>query len=311
MIGDRLHRVARRVLRAETCRTIVEPAIADLQHEASHGTRWRLRGYVGVCRAVTAAMIGEIAVDCAATARRAPLADLAVPVLSTAALATLFHGRFVWDIGSSPRPWHHDVVLLALYTPFLFALVAPWVTLPLAAVLARARHAGARRGAILLSASLMILVVFVSERAAIALHPLRRDLAFSSVWSVRDGHGDRPIWVVRDLYRARLDELRAGERGAHEPSHRFLVFASHRDAALAFTCLTFAIAGITFASGSTLLLILLAGGVSLAHVATMLAFTRVLYVQAVTGWASAIWAPVVLVFLAFAWIAVRVPERPA
>jgi hypothetical protein len=61
--GDCLHRIARHVLRAETCRTILEPAIADLQHEAGRGQTWRVRGYIGVCRAFAGALSIDIAME--------------------------------------------------------------------------------------------------------------------------------------------------------------------------------------------------------------------------------------------------------
>jgi hypothetical protein len=304
MIGDGLHRLARGMLRPETCRTIVEPAIADLQHEAPQGHFWRARAYVAVYRAVAAAVLAEIAGDCAATVRQASLGSMALPVAATAGLALLFQVPFILSIASSPRAWHHDVVLVALHAPVMVAFIAPAVALPLAAVLARPGHEGARRAAFIVSAVLTILVVLGSARAAVALQPLRRDLFFAAAWSYRDGQPNRPLWVARDLYRTRLEELRAGE-----PLRPLGL--SHRDAALAFTCLTFAVVGITFARRSQLILPLLAGLVLLAHIAMGLTFTRVLYVQAVTGWASAIWAPAMLAFLVFAWIAVRVPEPRA
>jgi hypothetical protein len=201
--------------------------------------------------------------------------------------------------------WHHDAVLLTLWVPVGVALIAPAVALPLAAGLARS---GARRGALVISVVLIVLTVIASQRANIALQPLRRELAFASAWSHRECRADRPLWVSRDTYRARLDQLLAGERGVHTPSRSPRVFVSNRGAAVAFTCITFALAGVTFARRSRLALIVLAGIVSLAHVATAFLFTRMLYVQAVTGWNSAIWAPVLLVFLVVAWIAVQATE---
>ncbi len=82
-----------------------------------------------------------------------------------------------------------------------------------------------------------------------------------------------------------------------------------RQAALPFTCVSFALIGAISASRPRWWLTLLAALVFVAHLATEYLFVRVLYVHAVTGWTSAIWAPVALVFLVCAWIAVRSEAR--
>jgi hypothetical protein len=131
MIGDRLHRIAQGVLREDTCTRIVVPAIADLQHEASRGSCWRVRGYVAVWRALAAALVDDSAADTSAAMSAMTAATAMRPALGTAAIVSaLFMLPYVWNLDALHGPaW---VVL-----PLLAVSVVPLATLPALTVAAR------------------------------------------------------------------------------------------------------------------------------------------------------------------------------
>jgi len=67
MIGRRLEQIGRALVRPLTFETIVAPAIADLQFEASGSRSPRARGYIAVVRALSAAWTEEVRSDTAGT----------------------------------------------------------------------------------------------------------------------------------------------------------------------------------------------------------------------------------------------------
>jgi len=308
--GTLLAQIGRRVVRRDTYDRIIEPAVADLQYESSTGSWPMLRGYVGVWRAMIAALVGEVATDCVNVCRSAQVSRVALPMIASGGIALLWHGRFLWEIGRGPTPWHHTLVFLVLWIPTITALIAPPVALPLAAMFASTKHPGARRAAVLLAAAVISAIVVTGQRTALKVQPLWRDLLFSSAWSRGDGLSERPIWQLRQLYRPRLEEIASRERRHFGSAGAYQRTLSHRDLALTFSTFSFALIGAVLATRARWLLTMAAGLLLLANVGAEFVFVRVLYVQAVTGWMSAIWAPVTLVFLLCAWIAVRRSREP-
>jgi hypothetical protein len=142
MIGDRLHRIARRVLSTETCRTILEAAIADLQHEAARGQTWRVRGYIGVCRAFAAAL----SIDVVTETSRA-ISAMATAAAVRPAFATL---AVVFLILSAPfvARAHEFHASLWVVLPLLLVSGIPLAILPALSVAARsaARSIDSTRG---------------------------------------------------------------------------------------------------------------------------------------------------------------------
>jgi hypothetical protein len=74
MSGERLHRFARHLVREDTYRLMVAPAIADLCFEAPRGRMARMQAYVPVGRALASAFADDLTVDASAalTAMTAP-----------------------------------------------------------------------------------------------------------------------------------------------------------------------------------------------------------------------------------------------
>jgi hypothetical protein len=146
------------VLREDTCTRIVVPAIADLQHEASRGSCWRVRGYVAVWRALAAALVDDSAADTSAAMSAMTAATAMRPALGTAAIVSaLFMLPYVWNLDALHGPaW---VVL-----PLLAVSVVPLATLPALTVAARqaARRTQSTRGfvcaAVMVGAFLLLYV---------------------------------------------------------------------------------------------------------------------------------------------------------
>lgn len=86
MIGDRIARVARRIVRATTYEEMVAPAVADLQHEVARGRIARIRNYAGVARALAGAAMDDLLRDCRETFTRAPVRRAAWAAAAAVAL---------------------------------------------------------------------------------------------------------------------------------------------------------------------------------------------------------------------------------
>jgi hypothetical protein len=115
MTGDRVAAFARRITREATFEQVVSPAVADLQHEASGPGSSRLRGYAGVLRALTGAIVVDVAEDLrvvfGAEARRVwPVAAV------TMVVALVVRTAIQW-LGAG-----QDALTLALRQPDFFAM---------------------------------------------------------------------------------------------------------------------------------------------------------------------------------------------
>jgi hypothetical protein len=80
-VGDTLHRIARRGCSSELCDQVLEPAIADLQHEYAHVGRARLRPLLGGYAAFWWSFASCLARDGAARESRGYLGAAAVAFL--------------------------------------------------------------------------------------------------------------------------------------------------------------------------------------------------------------------------------------
>jgi hypothetical protein len=172
MIGDSLHQFAGRILRGETCRRIVEPAIADLQHEAARSTLWRLRGYTAVWLALGGALAGELSVD-ASHALRALATPAAVKpaLLMLALLSTGLMLPFAWRLETFHAPaW--------LLIPLLIPSALPVAALPALAVAARvaAREPHSTRGFAVVAAIAAALLLVYTDQGVTRTNRMFRDI---------------------------------------------------------------------------------------------------------------------------------------
>jgi hypothetical protein len=172
MIGDALHRLACRTLRPETRYRIVEPAIADLQHEAPRGRIWRVRGYIGVWRAVAFAIGDDLLFDTSSVIR-----GIVTPMALRPALAT---GALVSVALMLPPAWamarfHASGWVLM---PLLAVSVIPLGTLPALAVAARAAARGnqATRGFVMAGAIAGALLLLYIDQGVTRTNRLFREI---------------------------------------------------------------------------------------------------------------------------------------
>ena len=155
MIGSGLQRAARWLVRPQTYLLTVEPAIADLQFEARRSTVACVRAYVGVWRALAAAVAQDVTTETgqglAALARPVPLRHGAYAFVS-ASLLLLF------PIGSGPPDFGPSWWALLLFFPSTVPIaMLPALTL---AVRAAAQQTRAMRG-FLTIAALAAMLLFV------------------------------------------------------------------------------------------------------------------------------------------------------
>ncbi len=176
MTGDRVAAFARRITREATFEQVVSPAVADLQHEASGPGSSRLRGYAGVLRALTGAIVVDVAEDLrvvfGAEARQRVWPVAAV----TMVVALVVRTAIQW-LGAG-----QDALTLALRQPDFFAMTLPAMMLPAAAALRRAR--AARRAVVvlavlvgLLTAGTWLTVVPAAQRMGAAYSRTRAPLS--------------------------------------------------------------------------------------------------------------------------------------
>jgi hypothetical protein len=126
MAGDRLARLASLLLRHETFTLIVEPAIADLQHGKVTGVSSvaRMRLWIGVVRAISAAVVVETARDlygaAAAVAAAAPDRTVAGTLVAIVGASVLMPRVIYPDLWSS-APMMTQAVLLMFVLPSAIA----------------------------------------------------------------------------------------------------------------------------------------------------------------------------------------------
>jgi uncharacterized protein (DUF983 family) len=180
--------IATRLVRQETYEGLIAPAIADLPFESGDGRWSRARGYIAVWRAILFALTGEIADDCSATVRSAHISSAIGPALMSVAFTGVIFAPMMWmTYGHSPAPWHHDLVLVALWLPGLLAVLAPTIAVPAAAVLARSNLPGSHRAALLLTAATVVTICAANSALHDELTEFRWDMLYTSSTSVRAG----------------------------------------------------------------------------------------------------------------------------
>jgi hypothetical protein len=313
MIGDRIAQLAQEIVRSHTYEVIVAPAIADLQYESRHGRWASVRGYLAAWRAIAAAVVGEVTDDCTATLKGAPVSRVLGPAMATLALTSLIFAPRIWMIyGDSSAPWHHDIVLLALWLPGMLATVAPAVSTPAAAALARTGLPGSQRAALLLTAAFAMMVIAATNLLERELNYVRWDMLYTSSTSVRAGTQDRPLWELRQEFVAQREALMA-----REPAYRAREIVRqqamrgtspwdrHEAAAGLVLVVGYALLGIAWSRKTIWKTTALAVGVFFTIVAGRYVLERVLYIRSLYGFITAVWTPVALLLLTAALIALR------
>jgi hypothetical protein len=257
MTGDRLHHVARRLLRPETCRAIVEPAIADLQYEATRGPLSRVRGYTGVCRALIAALCTDIVNDTISV-----IAEMAAPAAVRQSLSTLALASFVLSAPFLSRisefrglPW----VLLPVVS------VIPLAMLPGLAVAARvaARWRTATRGFVFAAlGAAALLLLFIDQGVT------RTNRMFRQVEGHARGIGT-PAPGPRELT---LAELRMGDSAAHrDRQEKAFAQEAPQRVGIAATAVAYVLIGLSLAPVGRRRAAIVLCGVMPVHYSLMLA----------------------------------------
>ena len=120
MIGDRLDRIARRVLSDETYAAVAAPAIADLQFEAHKGWAAQFRSYVAVWSALALGAAEDVAGDTLVASRALRTRKA---IVSGAVTALIFFAVFaistLWNFGELAGP---KAILFVLLLPSLLPL---------------------------------------------------------------------------------------------------------------------------------------------------------------------------------------------
>ena len=320
MTGRGLERFGRAILRASTFETIVAPAIADLQYESRSGRWASVRAYAGAWRGLAAAVALELGSDCRDTLRHSQLGAAVLPSLLALGLSFAIVSPWgIWlDLGRL-RPWHHDVVLLALLIPGVLASTLPLAAMPVARVLAGAGTPGSMRSAVLLAAAVVSTLTIADWLLADRTSDLQRELTTASIMSVRTSEARRPLWELRERFQPRFEHI-AGR--ADDPRWRTARAAAelrrsrierHTRAALLFTVVAYALLG---AAGATRLRhqagrrepwrsALGAVLIFASFAAMRVVFQRVLYVQTIFGPLVLVWPPAVLLVLVAMLAALR------
>lgn len=174
MIGDRIARLARRLVRAATYQAMVAPAIADLQHETRRGRVAHLRGYAGVARALVGAGIDDLCVDWRQTftgppVRRAARVAAAVIVLQN----VLFFAMWRFDPRESPAAF---ILLL----PATILSAWPAAMLPAAAIVSRRRGRAAKRAVLSASIASGVILLAVADQGVTRTNQQFRETIFAA-----------------------------------------------------------------------------------------------------------------------------------
>jgi hypothetical protein len=172
--GARLERLARRVLREDTYRLIVAPAIADLQFEAPLGSHSWMRACVGVWLAIVGALGEEVRHDFRNTCTRPVIARAAIAGMFAIALqGALF--MWMWSFNPLERP-----VPFLLLLPALVSGAWPAAMLPTAAILARTRMPGARRVVLIASTAVAAVILVAADQGVTETNQMFREEIFAA-----------------------------------------------------------------------------------------------------------------------------------
>jgi hypothetical protein len=209
MIGDRLDGIARRIVREETYDTIVAPSIADLQFEATHGRRARLRGYVAVWRMLAAALFEDVGEDARDVLTRRSIGNAAVLGVLTTAIVIAGHlSVFSWNWGFKPQD-HWRLFLLLL--PAVWISAWPTTMVPIAAALGRANRRGSFRVVLLASAVAAMLMLVAIDLAVTETNQRFREISFKEnggTGQIARGTRERTSWSLsRDHVRESRIEM--------------------------------------------------------------------------------------------------------
>ena len=174
MIGDRIQKLARSIVREDTYSLIVVPAIADLQFEEQFGLRARLRAYRAVWFAVLGALLEEVRQDFAVTCTRSAVARAAtMSGLAIALQGALF--LWMWSFNPIERP-----VAFILLLPALVSGGWPAAMLPMAAILARRGVRGTGRVVLIASAVMAMFILVAADQGVTETNQMFRERIFAA-----------------------------------------------------------------------------------------------------------------------------------
>jgi hypothetical protein len=306
MVGDRLQQLARRIVREETYSTIVAPAIADLQFEAPFGWPSRVRAYAGAWRALLAATVQEITHDCVATSRAVRMrSDLRAVATTLVCLTGLMSAPMIWvGAQSSDAPWHHEALLFMFLLPTALTFSLPAGALPLAAAYARTGAPGGRRAGFIIASAVVVVLSIGNHALRQRTAALHQELIIASSWGLqRSELRDRPLWEVRQALRKEFPRP--------VPRQPWLGRGNHTLYMMMLMGLTYAMCGIAASRQTHVRLPLMAVALFVTHGMLTVAFSRVLHLQGVTGYAVVVGAPAALLLLASALVVLRTSETRA
>jgi hypothetical protein len=201
MIGDRIDRFARRIVRNETYRLVVAPAIADLQHEARLGSWSRVRAYAATWLTIGVAFAAEIAADVETTTRAGGVPSaLGAMLLTIVCLSALQMIPIAFTLGTT-LAWHQAAVLLALWLPAFIGPSLPAAIVPVSAMLAAGSPAS-RRAALIVATTVGVLMVALVGRLNPAAQALADELLRARAIASRDASlRNRPLLELRETFR--------------------------------------------------------------------------------------------------------------
>jgi hypothetical protein len=178
MIGDRLARLAQRLVREDTYATIVAPAIADLQFEASAGVMARVRGSLAACRTIACAVADEILRDVETIVTGPAIVEACGAMAAIVAVLLGAHvSVFTWNWGF--RPQDHPA-LFALLLPALLTSFWPVLMLPAGATISRRLRRGNVRLAILAGCVSALVMLAAIDLGVTQTNQRFREISFAA-----------------------------------------------------------------------------------------------------------------------------------
>jgi hypothetical protein len=178
MIGDRLARIAQRLVREDTYASIVAPAIADLQFEARGGVMARVRGSVAACRTIACAFADELLRDSETVLVGPAIVEAGGAMAAIVAVLLGAHvSVFTWNWGF--RPQDHPA-LFALLLPALLTSFWPVLMLPAGAAISRRLRHGKIRLAILAGCVSALVMLAAIDLGVTETNQRFREISFAA-----------------------------------------------------------------------------------------------------------------------------------
>lgn len=235
MIGDRIARVARRLVCETTYDAMVAPAIADLQHEARCGWRGALRGYAGAWRAIAGATLDETARDTVSAFAGLISRKALKPAWWTLLLVTAAWmgpiASMIWDYPTSRWP------LASLLLPSILPL-AVLPALAMAAHVVASRTSRVRGFVVAGACAGLVLLTFI-DQGVTRVNQAFRNVAAASIGVEHPGAGARELTLAELNRWPDLTFRISGDVDEVE-----VVREGHRRVAFAASCIAYALFGI-------------------------------------------------------------------